>query len=113
MAVWSQKWYICVTLVLVIMGHWSLLLHGMPHILLDDVLACSTRVLYLAGILLKAAYIPGQGCAITETDSKLLAATFIYTMAFDFTVLTLTTWKLVLSQPSYVTTLVLLEYSLN
>jgi hypothetical protein len=28
MAVWSQKWYIVVPLILIIMGHWSLLLHG-------------------------------------------------------------------------------------
>ena len=40
-------------------------------------------------------YVPGQGCAITQTDSKILAATFIYTMAFDFTVLSLTAWKLI------------------
>ncbi|KAL1746039.1 hypothetical protein HDZ31DRAFT_62599 [Schizophyllum fasciatum] len=74
MAIWSQKWYIVVPLVGVILGHWSLLLHG---------------------ILLKAVYVPGQGCAITQTDSKILAATFIYTMAFDFTVLSLTAWKLI------------------
>lgn len=28
MAVWSQKWFIVVPLVMVILGHWSLLLHG-------------------------------------------------------------------------------------
>ena len=27
MAVWSRKWFIVVPLVLVILGHWSLLLH--------------------------------------------------------------------------------------
>ncbi|KAI5828285.1 hypothetical protein K523DRAFT_307518 [Schizophyllum commune Tattone D] len=74
MAIWSQKWYIVVPLVCIILGHWSLLLHG---------------------ILLKAVYVPGQGCAITQTDNKILAATFIYTMAFDFTVLSLTAWKLI------------------
>ncbi|EPQ52086.1 hypothetical protein GLOTRDRAFT_140531 [Gloeophyllum trabeum ATCC 11539] len=73
MAVWSQKWYIVAPLVCIILGHWSMLLHG---------------------ILLTAAYIPGQGCAITNTNSKLLAATFIYSMCFDFLVLTLTAWKL-------------------
>lgn len=73
MAVWSQAWYIVVPLVAVILGHWSLLLHG---------------------ILIKAAWIPGSGCAITNTDNKLLAATFFYSMAFDFSVLTLTAWKL-------------------
>ncbi|PPQ65340.1 hypothetical protein CVT26_000055 [Gymnopilus dilepis] len=73
-AVWSRRWFIVVPLVLIILGHWSLLLHG---------------------ILLKAAWIPGQGCAITDTDNKLLAATFIYSMVFDLTVLVLTAFKLV------------------
>ncbi|KAG6915509.1 hypothetical protein DXG01_011134 [Tephrocybe rancida] len=74
-AVWSQRWYIVVPLVGVILGHWSLLLHG---------------------ILLKAAWVPGQGCVITSTDNHLLAITFIYTMVFDFTVLCLTAFKLVI-----------------
>ncbi|KAH9940308.1 hypothetical protein B0H21DRAFT_697718 [Amylocystis lapponica] len=73
MAVWSQAWYIVVPLVLVILGHWSLLLHG---------------------ILLKAEYVTGTGCVITKTNNTLLAATFIYSMAFDFTVMILTAWKL-------------------
>ena len=29
MAIWSRKWYIVIPLVAVILGHWSLLLHGM------------------------------------------------------------------------------------
>ncbi|KAF9051500.1 hypothetical protein BJ165DRAFT_1591447 [Panaeolus papilionaceus] len=73
MAVWSRKWYIVTPLVMIIVGHWSLLLHG---------------------ILLKATWVPGQGCVIIDTDSKLLAATFIYSMMFDFTVLSLTAFKL-------------------
>ena len=48
----------------------------------------------MIGVLLKAAWIPGQGCAIVDTDSKLLAVTFIYTMVFDFLVLLLTGFKL-------------------
>ncbi|KAJ7599405.1 hypothetical protein C8J56DRAFT_916601 [Mycena floridula] len=78
-AVWSQRWVVVVPLVAVIMGHWSLLLHG---------------------ILLKAEWTPDAGCVITATDNKILAATFIYTMAFDFTVLSLTAWKLVINVPS-------------
>jgi hypothetical protein len=74
MAVWGQKWYIVAGLVSISLGHWSLLLHG---------------------ILLTAAWVPGQGCVITSTDSKLLSATFIYSMVFDFTVLILTASKLV------------------
>ncbi|KAF9467908.1 hypothetical protein BDZ94DRAFT_1305083 [Collybia nuda] len=73
MAVWSQKLYIVVPLICVILGHWSLLLHG---------------------ILLKAEWTPEQGCQITSTNNHLLAITFIYTMAFDFTVLSLTAYKL-------------------
>jgi hypothetical protein len=73
MAVWGQKWYIVAALVAISLGHWSLLLHG---------------------ILLTATWIPDQGCVITSTDSKLLSATFIYSMTFDFTVLLLTAFKL-------------------
>ncbi|KAG5646356.1 hypothetical protein DXG03_003679 [Asterophora parasitica] len=75
MAVWSQRWYIVVPLVGVILGHWSLLLHG---------------------VLLKAAWVPGVGCIITSTDNNLLAITFIYSMVFDFCVLSLTAFKLFL-----------------
>ncbi len=74
MAVWGQKWYIIAALVSISLGHWSLLLHG---------------------ILLNATWVPGHGCLITSTDSKLLSATFIYSMIFDFTVLILTASKLV------------------
>ncbi|KAJ3754921.1 hypothetical protein EV360DRAFT_96374 [Lentinula raphanica] len=79
MAVWSQRWYIVVPLILLILGQWSLLLHG---------------------ILLKATYVPEQGCVIVETDSRLLLAGFTYTMCFDFVVLSLTAWKLVINAPS-------------
>jgi len=47
-----------------------------------------------SGVLLKAIWVPGQGCVIIETDSKILAATFIYSMVFDFIVLFLTAFKL-------------------
>lgn len=43
---------------------------------------------------MKAAWVPEQGCVITQTDNKLLAITFIYSMAFDFLVLMLTAYKL-------------------
>jgi len=73
-AVWGRKWYIIGTLVAISLGHWSLLLHG---------------------ILVAAAWVPGQGCVITSTDSKILSASFIYSMAFDFIVLVLTASKLI------------------
>lgn len=92
MAVWSQAWYIVIPLVLVILGHWSLLLHGTPPLLLH----CYLELICLStGVLIEAAWVPGTGCMITDTDNTLLAATFIYTMVFDFTVLLLNAWKLV------------------
>lgn len=57
----------------IILGHWSLLLHG---------------------LLISAAWDPNSGCQITKTDNKVLAATFIYSMVFDFLVLCLTGYKL-------------------
>jgi hypothetical protein len=45
------------------------------------------------GVLLKAQWLDGQ-CVITNTDNKLLAITFIYSMCFDFVVLLLTAFKL-------------------
>jgi hypothetical protein len=73
MAVWGRKWYIVVPLTLLILGHWTLLLHG---------------------ILLKAMWVPGQGCVITEANNTILSATFIYSMCLDFIVLCLTGFKL-------------------
>ncbi|KZP33769.1 hypothetical protein FIBSPDRAFT_720172 [Athelia psychrophila] len=73
MAVWSQKWYIVVPLIAIIMGQWSLLMHG---------------------VLLTAEWVPGEGCAIVSTDSHILAISFMYTMLFDLVVLCLTGWKL-------------------
>ncbi|EKM58093.1 uncharacterized protein PHACADRAFT_252102 [Phanerochaete carnosa HHB-10118-sp] len=77
MALWSQNLYIVVPLVLVILGHWSLILQG---------------------VLLKAVWMPGQGCLITHTNNTVLAATFIYSMCFDFIVLVLTAAKLAFPQ---------------
>jgi hypothetical protein len=45
-------------------------------------------------VLLKAAWVDGEGCVITATDNNLLAITFIYSMVFDFIVLFLAGWKL-------------------
>lgn len=90
---WSQSKVLIVILVLLIMGHWSLLLHGaslrtypptLPELLMRVIL----------GLLIKAEWVPGAGCVITNTDNTMLAATFIYSMCFDFTVLVLTAWKL-------------------
>ena len=73
MAVWEKKWYIVGPLVALSLGHMSLLLHG---------------------ILVVSKWIPGEGCVITSTNSKMLAASFIYGMTFDLIVLLLTAAKL-------------------
>lgn len=73
MALWSQKLYIIVPLVLIILGHWSLILQG---------------------VLLKAEWVPGTGCVITHTNNTVLSAVFIYSMCFDLVVLVLTAAKL-------------------
>jgi hypothetical protein len=74
MVVWSLKWYIVIPLVAIILGHWSLLLHG---------------------LLLRAEWDPSTGgCIITETNPSILSATFIYSMCLDFIVLCLTGFKL-------------------
>ena len=88
MAVWSQNKFIIAFLVLVILGHWSLLLHGKEFNSLSDVHVSRTT-----GILLKATWV-GGACVITYTDNKILAISFIYSMVFDFIVLCLTGWKL-------------------
>lgn len=55
----------------------------------------SARVLnpFLSGVLLKAEWAQGA-CVIIYTNNKILAASFIYGMTFDFIVLCLTAWKL-------------------
>jgi len=40
-------------------------------------------------------FVPGVGCQIVESHSKILPAIFIYSMCFDFIVLLLNTYKLV------------------
>ena len=73
MAVWSQNRYIVIFLVLVILGHWSLILQGAQ---------------------LTATWVPGSGCAIIKTNNTVLAATFIYSMVFDLIVMILNLIKL-------------------
>ncbi|RDB18872.1 hypothetical protein Hypma_014488 [Hypsizygus marmoreus] len=72
-AVWSQNKYIIGLLILVILGHWSLILQG---------------------VLLSATWVEGVGCVIISTNNRVLAATFIYSMLFDLLILVLNTHKL-------------------
>ncbi|KAF8652372.1 hypothetical protein AX16_004400 [Volvariella volvacea WC 439] len=73
MAVWSYNRWVIGGLTLIILGHWTLILKG---------------------VLLKAEWVPGQGCVIIETDTTVLAAIFIYSMCLDFIVLMLSAFKL-------------------
>ncbi|KAI0918771.1 hypothetical protein AcV7_010415 [Taiwanofungus camphoratus] len=73
MVLWSNSLYVVVPLVIVILGHWSLILQG---------------------VLLTAEWIPGSGCAIIRSNKTILAATFIYSMCFDALVMVLSAYKL-------------------
>jgi len=73
MAIWSRRWYIVCPLVVIILAHWSLLMHG---------------------VNVKTAWVAGQGCVILNTNTTVLAATWIYSMIFDFIVMALTAVKL-------------------
>jgi len=94
MAIWSQNRYIVGGLVLVILGHWSLILQGAPFPWKVDFHSDGLISLFI-GVQLKAIWIPGVGCQITETHNKILAAIFIYSMCFDFIVLLLNVYKLI------------------
>ncbi|KAK2461216.1 hypothetical protein APHAL10511_006743 [Amanita phalloides] len=72
-AVWAQNRYIVTLLILVILGHWTLIFQG---------------------IRLQAAWSEGIGCVITNTNNTVLAAIFIYSMAFDMLVIVLNAYKL-------------------
>nr|GAT59249.1 predicted protein [Mycena chlorophos] len=73
-AIWSQNMYIKVLLVVIILGHWSLILQG---------------------VLLKAAWSPAENsCEILDTNTTILAATFTYSMCFDLIVFCLNAYKL-------------------
>ncbi|KIJ62163.1 hypothetical protein HYDPIDRAFT_136711 [Hydnomerulius pinastri MD-312] len=72
-AIWSQNKWIIGVVVLIVLGHWSLILQG---------------------VLLTATWIPGVGCAIIKSNTTVLAATFIYSMCFDFVVLCLSAYRL-------------------
>ncbi|TDL15708.1 hypothetical protein BD410DRAFT_732263, partial [Rickenella mellea] len=76
--IWNFDKYICALILVLTLGHWSLLLHG---------------------VLIKAEWAPALGCIIVETNNKILAGSFIYTMLVDFTDMCLTAYKLVSTFP--------------
>lgn len=71
-AVWHNKW-ITRFIVLLILGHWSLVLQS--------------------GLVITS-WTPTSGCAIVDTKNMILAATSLYAMGFDFIVLCLLAYKL-------------------
>ncbi|KAJ7100005.1 hypothetical protein B0H15DRAFT_936765 [Mycena belliarum] len=74
LAIWSQNKWIKLFLIVVILGHWSLILQG---------------------VLLKANWDPQlNACNITGTNNTVLAATFTYSMCFDLVVFLLNAYKL-------------------
>lgn len=91
MAIWSQNKWIIVPLIMLILGHWSLILQGAQ-------IASGLRhiVELVIGAHLFTTWIPGQGCVITNTKTNVLIAQFIYSMVLDFIVLLLSAWKLLL-----------------
>ena len=93
-ALWSQSLYIVIPIVIIIFGHWALILQGMHR---HDFCALHYISSFNVGVLLTAQWVPGVGCAITKTNNTILAATFIYSMCFDLVVLILTAVKLTVS----------------
>ncbi|OJT08115.1 hypothetical protein TRAPUB_970 [Trametes pubescens] len=75
MALWSHHRWIVIPIVVIILGHWSLILQG---------------------VLVKASWVDGQGCLVTGSNNTILAATFIYSMCFDLIILLLSMYKLVI-----------------
>ena len=94
MAIWNMDRRIVIGLILLILGHWSLILQGK----FQPVLNCRSvlvEVRHDQGTQLFASWENGQGCVITHTDNKILSATFIYSMCFDLIVMLLSAFKLI------------------
>ncbi|TCD67507.1 hypothetical protein EIP91_012312 [Steccherinum ochraceum] len=73
MAIWAQTKFVVIPLVILILGHWTLIFQG------------------VAG---QSRWVDGSGCVIISTNSTILSAMFIYSMTFDFIVLALAAYKL-------------------
>lgn len=94
MVIWGNSMYIVIPLVIGMLGHWSLILQGQFHIQLQSIHDDEIYFLHNLGVLLEASWIEGTGCVITHTNNTILAATFIYSMCFDLTVLILSAIKI-------------------
>ncbi|KAF7324938.1 hypothetical protein MKEN_00536100 [Mycena kentingensis (nom. inval.)] len=73
-AIWSQAQWIKTFLAVIILGHWCLI---------------------FSGVLLKSVWSPELNtCIILETNTRIISATYTYTMCFDLTICLLNTYKL-------------------
>ena len=65
---------------------------------------------FWAGVIVKAEWVDGQGCVITNTNTTVLLATWVYTMTFDFIILLLTAIKLIQPNSRFRSKLVVLVF---
>ena len=89
-AIWSQSKWIVAFLVLLIIGHWSLILQGIS--VFQGCVGLTDQA--FSGVLIGASWVPGMGCQITYSNTTILAATFMYSMCFDLVVMCLSAYKL-------------------
>jgi hypothetical protein len=68
---WNRNRYLIAFLVILILGHWAILLQ----------------------VATRAYWVPGQGCVAIIKSNVILAAALIYTTVFDLIILGLTLWK--------------------
>jgi len=73
MAIWKHSRRIVIPLVVLILGHWSLI---------------------LMGVIVQTKWLPGTGCSLISTNHTVLSIMFLYSVCFDFLVLILSAWKL-------------------
>ena len=79
---------------LIILGHWSIILQGAPFPCKLDFHSDGLIALFI-GVQVTTIFVPGVGCQIVQSHSKILPAIFIYSMCFDFIILLLNTYKLI------------------
>ncbi|KAF8162464.1 hypothetical protein K438DRAFT_2025470 [Mycena galopus ATCC 62051] len=80
LAIWSQNKWIMYSLIVIILGHWALILQG---------------------VILKAHWVDAANtCQLTVSNNRLLAATFTYSMVFDLLVFLLNAYKLGMKRKS-------------
>ncbi|KAI0790735.1 hypothetical protein C8Q75DRAFT_732851 [Abortiporus biennis] len=78
MAIWKRRLVVVIPLVVIILGHWSLILQGAQ---------------------ITAIYIDGVGCELTSNRVDLLGGSFVYAVCLDFVVMALTAYRLCYSTP--------------